>query len=168
MWTMLAGVPGKLKMLLDRLTATRAANLDGLTSARTGYLDRLDATISSRAPASTALSTATWTAARAAKLDSTVLVNGVIKSVQTGYADPAAILPNGAAGQDYWHFNIGISAVGMNKSIVLFQPMGVQSAAPLMTARLTSSTNLRISKRGQSAPADYGTAGGQWTVLEFY
>lgn len=58
MWTMLAGVPGKLKTLLDRLTAARA-----------GYLDRLDATISSRAAASTALSNATWTNTRAGKLD---------------------------------------------------------------------------------------------------
>ena len=168
MWTMLAGVPGKLKTLLDRMTATRAANLD-----------KLDANISTRAAASTALSNATWTEAlaanlgaltpaRAARLDATVLVSGVIKSVQTGYADPASILPNGAAGQDYWHFDIGISAVDMNKSIVLFQPVGAQSTVPLMTARLTSSTNLRISKKGASTPSDFGTAGGQWTVLEFY
>lgn len=168
MWTMLAGVPGKLKTLIDRLTATRAANLD-----------KLDANISTRAAASTALSNATWdgtlagnlaalTTTRAARLDATVLVDGVIKSVQTGYADPATILPNGAAGQDYWHFNIGISAVAMNKSIVLFQPIGLQSTIPLMTARLTSSTNLRISRKGQATPSDFGTAGGQWTVLEFY
>lgn len=168
MWTMLAGVPGKLKTLIDRLTATRAANLD-----------KLDANISTRAAASTALSNATWdgtlagnlaalTTTRAARLDATVLVNGVIKSVQTGYTDPALILPNGPAGQDYWHFNIGISAVDMNKSIVLFQPIGLQSTVPLMTARLTSSTNLRISKKGASTPSDFGAAGGQWTVLEFY
>lgn len=58
MWTMLAGVPGKLKTLLDRLTATRAANLD-----------RLDADVSTRAPASTALSNAVWTDTRAGLLD---------------------------------------------------------------------------------------------------
>lgn len=46
---------GKLATLLERITATRA-----------GYLD---AAISSRAAAATALSTATWTNARAAKLD---------------------------------------------------------------------------------------------------
>lgn len=54
----LMGIPGKLKTLLDRLTATRA-----------GYLDNLDATVSSRAPSSTALSTSNWTAARAGYLD---------------------------------------------------------------------------------------------------
>ena len=58
MWTMLAGVPGKLKVLADRLTSTRAANLD-----------RLDANVSTRAAASTALSNAVWTDARAGKLD---------------------------------------------------------------------------------------------------
>ena len=58
MWTMLAGVPGKLKTLIDRLTATRAANLD-----------KLDANITTRAAASTALSKAVWTDARAGKLD---------------------------------------------------------------------------------------------------
>lgn len=58
MWTMLAGVPGKLKTLIDRLTATRAANLD-----------KLDANITTRAAAATALSNAVWTDTRAGKLD---------------------------------------------------------------------------------------------------
>ncbi len=49
----LLGVPGKLKTLMDRLNTTWAAKVDTLhdtrlTSARAGYLDRLDATISSR------------------------------------------------------------------------------------------------------------------------
>lgn len=54
----LHAIPGRLKTLLDRLTASRAAKLDNLNT-----------TISSRAPSSTALSTGTWTGARAAKLD---------------------------------------------------------------------------------------------------
>ena len=60
MWTMLAGVPGKLKTILDRITAVRAGLLDNLTA--------LDVAVSSRAPASTALSTANWTNAIAARL----------------------------------------------------------------------------------------------------
>ena len=44
----LAGVPGKLKALNDRLTSTWAAKLDalrtGLTDARMGYLDKLNIT----------------------------------------------------------------------------------------------------------------------------
>lgn len=69
MWTMLAGVPGKLKTLIDRLTATRAANLD-----------KLDANITTRAPASTALTNAVWTDARAGKLDLLPLVDPVSES----------------------------------------------------------------------------------------
>lgn len=69
MWTMLAGVPGKLKTLIDRLTATRAANLDNL-----------NATVSSRAAASTALSNAVWSDARAAKLDMLPIVDPVSES----------------------------------------------------------------------------------------
>ena len=44
----LAGVPGKLKALNDRLTSTWAAKLDalrtGLTDVRMGYLDKLNIT----------------------------------------------------------------------------------------------------------------------------
>lgn len=56
-----AGVPGKLKTLIDRLTAARASNLDDI-----------DTTVSSRAPSSTALSTATWTGTKAGYIDSAI------------------------------------------------------------------------------------------------
>lgn len=84
----LFGVPAQLKTLLDRLTATRATKLDNLndtvtsrapastalstatwSATKAGYVDT---TISSRAPSSTALSTATWTSARAAYLDAAI------------------------------------------------------------------------------------------------
>lgn len=62
--------------LESRLTAVRAGYLDylnslnaRLTDARAVKLDFLDALVSSRAPASTALSSAIWTATRAALLD---------------------------------------------------------------------------------------------------
>lgn len=58
MMELLAGVPGKLKALADRLTAARADNLD-----------RLDAAISSRAQQSTAVSNAVLTDARISKMD---------------------------------------------------------------------------------------------------
>ncbi len=54
----LLGLPGKVKTLVDRLTSTRATNLDNL-----------DAAITTRAAASTALSSTTWTGARAGYLD---------------------------------------------------------------------------------------------------
>lgn len=62
----LLGVPGRLKAIADLLAA------------------RLDTTISSRAAASTALSTATWTAARAGYLDklSSGGIPGTVKSIQ--------------------------------------------------------------------------------------
>lgn len=68
MMTFLMGVPGKLKTLLDRLSDTRAANIDNL-----------DAAISTRAPASTAVSNADYTAARAGYLDALQHGNGGIR-----------------------------------------------------------------------------------------
>ncbi|MEM1142720.1 MAG: hypothetical protein AAGI88_09060, partial [Pseudomonadota bacterium] len=68
----LQGVPGRLKALLDRLTAARANNLDNL-----------DVPVSGRAPASTALSSATWTNARAALLDSISSIVSVTSSTST-------------------------------------------------------------------------------------
>ena len=53
----LLGLPGRVSALLGRLTETRASNLD-----------RLDAAVTSRAPAGTALSNLVWTDAIAAKL----------------------------------------------------------------------------------------------------
>lgn len=73
---------GKIKTLLDRLTAARAAYLD--------------AAISSRAPSSTALSTATWTGTKAGYLDqavsdcapaSTALDNTTWTDARAGYLD---------------------------------------------------------------------------------
>ena len=56
---------GRTAEMLNRL----ATLLERLTDARAGNLDRLDTTISSRAPANTAVSTAQWTNARAGNLD---------------------------------------------------------------------------------------------------
>lgn len=50
--------------------ASTALSTADWTNTRAGKLDNLDDTVSSRAPSSTALSTATWTGTRAAKLDS--------------------------------------------------------------------------------------------------
>jgi hypothetical protein len=59
----LAGIPGRLKTLVDRLTAGRAA-----------ALDNLDAAITSRAAASTAVSNVNYTSGRAALLDNLTYV----------------------------------------------------------------------------------------------
>lgn len=78
--------------ILDNLVAS-------YTALRAGKLDNLDALISSRAPANTALSNATWTNARAALLDnldakissraqaSTALSNATWTNARAGYLD---------------------------------------------------------------------------------
>lgn len=67
-----AGIPGKIKTLVDRLTATRAANLD-----------KLDAAVSTRASSTEVSKAVTWTQALADKintnLDKKVSESGLIK-----------------------------------------------------------------------------------------
>jgi hypothetical protein len=83
----LAGVPGRLKTIADYLTTH-------LSSTRAAKIDNLDAAISTRAPASTALTNATWTPTRAGHLDlissraaesspllSAPMLNGVVTAV---------------------------------------------------------------------------------------
>lgn len=79
----LMGLPGKLKTLLDRLTATRA-----------GLLDNLDAAVTTRAPASTAVSNIDYTATRAGYLDSVLRIKnnytGTI-TISTGASNYATL-----------------------------------------------------------------------------
>lgn len=82
---------GKLDNL-DALVSSRAPANTALsnatwTNARAALLDNLDAKISSRAPASTALSTATWTNARATAID-TINTNAArLTAARAGYLD---------------------------------------------------------------------------------
>lgn len=85
---MLAPIYGSVIKILNRWTQTLADRLDASVSSRAaastalsnatwtdtraGKLDSLDAAITSRAPASTALSNATWTAAKAGYLDAAI------------------------------------------------------------------------------------------------
>lgn len=64
------GVQGKLKKLLTRLAPSGYAQT--LTDARVSALDNLNATVSSRAPSSTALSSAMWTDTKAGYLDAAI------------------------------------------------------------------------------------------------
>ena len=146
MWTMLAGVPGKLKTLIDRLTATRAANLD-----------KLDATVSSRAAASTALSNAVWSDARAAKLDAIG-----VKSIQRGS------FTWGAAETTK---SVTISSVTTGRAILLLSYSTTTSATNVGEAmretftagNITSATSLSFT-RGKSA----ATGLVEWQVIEFF
>lgn len=150
MMDFLAGVPGRLKTLIDRLTATRASNLDNI-----------DAAVTTRAPASTALSTSTWTGTRAGYLDTIpTLPTGVCKNVQTGYASSSA---SGGSGEDSGYLDITITSVATTKTFVLLHTTLV-SQNYRYSGRLTSSTNLRISTSGGSG----STVAVRWYVIEFY
>jgi hypothetical protein len=138
----LLGVPGKLKTLMDRLTAGRAAKLDNL-----------DASVSSRAPSATALSNLTLTNGRAAKLDD-IIQTSVIKSIQTGYVSAIGV---SSTGEDTRYLDVTISSVDTSKCIVIIHPVGNY----MDTGRLTSATNLRLTGSAST------TVRGRWYVIEF-
>ena len=123
------------------------------TAAKAG---NLDTTVSSRAPASTALSTAQWTNTRAGyldKLNSGVTVGALtgkqIKSVQRGIAGPPNSGSFGATG------NIAVATVDMTKSIVLC------SGGETAYARLTSATNIEYCTNSTNRSM-------AWQLIEFY
>lgn len=148
---------GKIKALLDRLTSTRAAALDEVTAAR---MARLDATVASRQSEASA-------ASRFATLEADIaaLVSGRVKSIQTGYFGGSA-LSSGAA-EDTRYMDVSITAVDAAKSVALVNGIsgGVNygTGSGLVTARLTSSTNVRL-----STPANVSFIYARWTVVEFY
>lgn len=86
----LAGVPGKLAKLVTRLAPSGYAQT--LTDARVSALDNLNATVSSRAPSSTALSNAMWTDAKAALLDAAI--SSVRYPAQTKITRSSALIAN--------------------------------------------------------------------------
>jgi len=136
----LLGVPGKLKTLLDRLTATRA-----------GYLDNLDATISSRTSASI------WTGTKAGYLDAAISsrLSSAIASVQTGYVSSNT---GSGSGEDTRYADVTISSVDTSKSVVIVHN---QYGDSLVSGRLTSSTNLRLAVNISSWRSC------RWYVVEF-
>ena len=102
MMELLAGVPGKLKALADRLTATRAEKIDNL-----------DVAVSTRAPANTAVSNAVLTDDRISKLDNLDNIASAparIKSIQRGTIY--------IAGGNTWSTVSLPIAVDPNKSVV--------------------------------------------------
>jgi hypothetical protein len=151
----LAGIPGRMKTLLDRLTAARA-----------GYLDNLAA--GPVAQASTALSTATWTNGLAAELDAlapaiAALPTGTVRSIQTGYkaADAA---PLSSTGEDSRYYDITITAVTNTAKCLVFWFPGNSNSGISAMPRLTSTTNLRLA----SGAAGAMTVQGRWYVVAFF
>lgn len=90
----LLGLPGQIKKLIDRLVPSGSAQT--LTDARVSALDNLNATVSSRAPSSTALSSAMWTDTKAGYLDAAI--SSVAYPVQTEIINQDASGTTGIAG----------------------------------------------------------------------
>lgn len=126
------GPSGRLKTLLARLTDARATKIDNL-----------DAAISTRAAASTALSTANWTAARAGYLD-VLSGKSLFKSLQTGFLNSGT--PSTGVGTDgtldYVDVTLGTAVVAAN-CLVIIQPVQATTGEHLQ-GYMTSPTNLRI------------------------
>lgn len=123
----LMGLPGKLKTVLDRLTSGRAANLDNL-----------DAAISTRAAAATALSNATW---------SDGLATSLASALKLDRAEILTISGSGTGGTVVTA-NLTITAVTLGKCFLV--PLGsvvVQghnSYAAGFSLALTSTTNVQL------------------------
>lgn len=154
---MLLGVPGKLKSVYDHLTTY-------LSSTRCAKIDNLDAAISSRAAASTALSSGTWTATKAGYID--MAISGVcrIKSIQKVSVMIGNLSPSGAA-------TLG-TAVDPAKTIII--PLGFLASTSLDYTEpaglsnfwaLTNTTTVTLTRGGSSY---YGTCDGYAQVIEFY
>lgn len=148
----LLGVPGKLKTISDYLTTNLAA-------VRTAKIDQLDASVSSRASASTALSNATWTNGRAAQLDLIAAPTGAIQSIQTGMASSITTIGGTLTSK----IDITVSAVVVAKTIVFTQNAS-QTTTPLQLAGyMSSTTNLRL----ETNDAVGSQASCRWYVVEF-
>jgi len=138
----LLGLPGRIKILIDRITSTRASNLDNL-----------NATVSSRAPASTALSSSVWTGTRAGYLDASIADRASQSSVDAIPTSPIKSVQRGlliVGGSDSPPYNVTISSVDLGKSVLTFSYGGDVAAEltpeRLLWGRLTSSTNIRFDK----------------------
>lgn len=147
----LFGVPGKLKTLLDRLTATRA-----------GYLDRIDATVSSRAPASTALDSSVWTGTKAGYLDAAVTSRlGSIKAIYKGTISVTTSGSSPTAGGG----TATITAVVDAKTLIF--NLGVndgQNSTPWCRVELTNTTTVTAYVKANSTAGTF-TVG--YMVVEF-
>jgi len=147
---MLAGIYSSLLDLLGRVTVARAAKLDNVltnatwTDARAGKLDALDAAVSTRAAAATALSTAQWTNARAALVD------------RLGYqAGPATVAPLSAligggvlSGSSIPRTNFSAAAADTWHEVVNVTGSGVALLAAVICSQVNATVSLRITTDG--------------------
>ena len=140
----LLGVPGKLKSISDFLTTN-------WTIARAAKVDNLDAAMSTRAPAGTALSNGVWTQALANSLwtmsNSPV---SVVQSIQSGDTQIVVSTAN--------PMSVTIAAVNTAKAIAFLRG----SNNSFVQVTLVNSTTISLHTSTTSG-ADIVS----WTVLEF-
>ena len=155
----LLGLPGRIKILMDRITSTRASNLDNL-----------NATVSSRAPASTALSSSVWTGTREGYLDASISGRASQSSVDAIPASPIKSVQRGLRTVSFPNappYDVTISSVDLGKSMLTFSyGEGVTVALTperLLWGRLTSSTNIRFD-RDLSSSSQFTI---EWQVIEY-
>jgi hypothetical protein len=99
---------------------------------------------------------------------------GGVKSIQTGFVRVTPL--TAGTGEDVNFINVTISAVTAAKCTVQFDGAadlggagylsGASDLSFVPTARLTSSTNLRIAMRSGTSGTTY-TISGRWTVVEY-
>lgn len=151
----LAGIPGRLKTVADHLSTY-------LSSTRCARIDYLDAAISGRAPAGTALSNATWTDARAGFLDMAVSGVARIKSIQH------------LSGTIPWNANsvsVACSSVATGKTLIIRRGEHITSGdgAELNRASVYFSSGTSVvAQRGGSGGSPLNALEVHFTLLEFY
>lgn len=153
---------------INSLLSTLANHVAAWTSTRAAKLDNLDAAISSRASANTALSTAQWTNTRAGYLDKlnsgvavASLAGKLVKSVQRGVIELAIGVGSG---------NLTINAVDTSKAIIVPAGRcydGGNNYGDMFTNGMltfTNSTTVNLERCSNSA----GTLRVAVQVIEFY
>lgn len=132
----LLGLPGKIKTVYDYLTTNLAA-------VRAAKIDNLDAAMTTRAAASTALSTAQWTNTRAGYLDNIAtaspidrvpIANGLVRHLAT-YMSTGTITLAGAQGLD-------VATIGIGAATYSYTGSGVIEFAAIQNHNVTAANNL--------------------------
>lgn len=153
-----------IKNKTDLIPAAGPPSATDYSAVRAAKLDNLDALISSRLAASAYTVPPTAAAIWAAATRTLTAAPSVISSIQTGYATSSGWSTSGSSGSEDYHYkDITISGVDVSKAVVLICPISPQhvySADYSLSARLTSSTNLRVGWTEGYAPV-------RWYVITF-
>lgn len=179
------GVVDSIETKVDTLT-TKTDTIDNVVDSIETKVDTVDTVVDRIETDTTSIETKVDTidtVVDAIKVDTDAYLDAAISaiptsniaSIQTGYVDVVSGSA-GSPGEDYTYYNITISAVSATtKCLCFFQGSAANSAVVnpgfyynsggpqgIPTARLTSTTNLRLSSR--SSLMEFS---GRWYVVEF-